>query len=63
MDRERFLNMTMEELDREIDKLPYAWMKALMYQGIKDIRSDYEYKTKRKKVLENDRKSESKSSR
>ena len=63
MGRERFLNMTMEELDHEIDKLPYAWMKALMYQGIKDIRSDYEYKTKRKKVLKNDRKSKSKSSR
>ena len=63
MGKERFLNMTMEELDREIDKLPYAWMKALMYQGIKDIRKDYEYKSKRKKVLENDRKSKSKSSR
>ena len=63
MGRERFLNMTMEELDQEIDRLPYAWMKALMYQGIKEVRSDYEYKTKRKKVEKNDRKSESISSR
>ena len=63
MGRERFLNMTFEELDMEIDSLPYNWMKALMYQGIKKVRSDYEYKTKRKKVLENDRKSKSKSSR
>ena len=63
MGRERFLTMTFEELDMEIDSLPYNWMKALLYQGIKSVRSDYEYKTKRKKVLENDRKSESKSSR
>ena len=63
MGKERFLNMTFEELDMEIDNLPYRWMKALMYQGIKSVRKDYEYKTKRKKVLENDRKSKSKSSR
>ena len=60
MGRERFLNMTFEELDMEIDNLPYNWMKALMYQGIKSVRSDYEYN--RKKV-KNDRKSKSKSSR
>ena len=63
MGKERFLKMTFEELDMEIDSLPYAWMKALMYQGIKSVRNDYEYKTKRKKVLENDRKSKPKSSR
>ena len=43
MNKERFLNMTLKELDMEIDKLPYAWMKALMYQVIKSVRSDYEY--------------------
>jgi len=57
MGRERFLTMTFEELDMEIDRLPYDWMKALMYQAIKDTRNDYEYKTKRKKVLKNDRES------
>ncbi len=62
MGRERFLNMTFEELDREIDKLPNSWMKALMYQVIKDTRNDYEYKTKRKE-LKNDRESKSITSR
>lgn len=62
MGRERFLYMRFEELDREIDKLQNSWMKALMYQVIKDTRKDYEYKTKRKE-LKNDRESKSITSR
>ena len=33
--------MTIEELDKYIEELPYAWMKALRYQRIKEIRPDY----------------------
>ena len=39
--------MTLLELDNEIDKLPYNWMKALMFDAIKKVRSNYKYKTNR----------------
>ena len=64
MGRERFLNMTFEELDMEIDSLPYNWIKALLYQGIKSVRNDYIPKhIREREENNNDRKSESKSSR
>ena len=60
MGKDRFLNMALEELDMEIDRIPYGWMKALMYQGIKSIRPDY---IREREENNNDRKSKSKSSR
>ena len=64
MGKERFLKMTFEELDMEIDSLPYAWMKALMYQGIKSVRPDYVQRhIREREENNNDRKSKSKSSR
>ena len=64
MGKERFLNMTIEELDMEIDSLPYNWMKALMYQGIKSVRPDYIPRhIREREENNNDRKSKSKSSR
>ncbi len=38
---ERFKTMSIKQLDKEIDKLPYNWMKALMYTSIKEVRPDY----------------------
>lgn len=60
---DRFKNMTFGELDNEIDKLPYNWMKALCYDSIRRVRNDYKYKTYREGSDNNDRKSKSKSSR
>ena len=40
----RFKYMTFEQLDSEIDSLPYNWMKPYMLVGIQRIRKDYKYK-------------------
>lgn len=45
----RFINMTIEELDNEIDKCHYIYQKALMYQNIIKVRKDYIPKYKRLK--------------
>ena len=56
----RFKKMSFEELDKEIDKLPYNYMKAIMLTSIQKVRKNYEYKERRN---EYDRKSKSISSR
>ena len=33
--------MSIEEIDKYINNLPYAWMKAIRYQEVKKIRADY----------------------
>ena len=52
--------MSFEQLDKEIDSLPYNWMKAIMLTSIQKVRKDYKYKERRN---EYDRKSKSISSR
>ena len=39
--KDRFKTMTIKELDKEIEKLPYNWMKAIMYTSIKEVRPEY----------------------
>ena len=56
----RLKKMSFEELDKEIDKLPYNYMKAIMLTSIQKVRKDYKYKERRN---EYDRKSKSISSR
>ena len=41
--------MSIKELDEYIEKLPYAWMKALRSQKIKKTRPDYISKHLREK--------------
>ena len=60
MSKSRFKKMSFEELDKEIDSLPYNWMKAIMLTSIQKVRKDYKYKERRN---EYDRKSKSISSR
>ena len=33
--------MSIEEIDKFIDNLPYNWMKAIRYQEVKKLRPDY----------------------
>ena len=60
MSKSRFKKMSFDELDKEIDSLPYNWMKAIMLTSIQKVRKDYKYKERRN---EYDRKSKSISSR
>ena len=47
--KSRFIKMSIQQLDEEIDKLPYNWMKAIMYTQIKESRPDYIPKHRREK--------------
>ena len=40
--------MSFEQLDNEIDKLPFMWMKPYMLSSIQRVRKDYKYKKYRK---------------
>lgn len=55
----RFKYMTQEELDNEIERVPYIYQKALMYQAIKRVRKDYIPKYLKERSEQNDRKSKS----
>ena len=48
--KNRFKKMTTKQLDAEIDKLPYNWMKAIMYQSIKKDNPNYLPKHVREKM-------------
>lgn len=56
-------NMSIEEIDIMIERLPRTFMKACCYQSIKKLRPDYIPKHIRIKEENYDRKSKSKSSR
>lgn len=56
-----FKNMTDEELDKELERLPRIYQKACMITAIKKVKPNYQTVNERR--ILNDRKSKSKSSR
>lgn len=56
-----FKNMTDEELDKELERLPRTYQKACMITAIKKVKPNYQTVNERR--ILNDRKSKSKSSR